>query len=447
MKKNLYTIASAALLLLTFNAKAQIISTVAGTGTSGFSGDGAAATSATLSSPGTSAVDASGNIYIADKNNNRIRKVSTAGIITTFAGKDTLGYSGDGGAATAAKLNAPLSVCFDAAGNLYIADFGNSLIRKVNTSGIISTVAGTTFGLAGDGAAATAAQINSPTDVAMDAAGNMYICDYGNSRIRKVNTAGIISTVAGTTAGFAGDGGPATDAQLMNPNGMCVDAAGNIYIADLANVRIRKVDASGTISTIAGSATPGYTGDGGPATNANLGNPAFITTDGHGNVVFSDMPNQVIRKIDAAGTITTIAGSHMAGYSGDGGSATAATMNLPTGVTYDASGNLYITCQGNNNVRKVTHSSASIGNNSESNTNNIKVFPNPTSGMFTIELPEMAAVYSITITDVTGKIITTQTLANTKQATINLNSPLPGNYIIRAASSSKTYNSIIEVVK
>ena len=207
MKKKIYTIKSASFAICIigmFSAvcvNAQTISTYAGNGASGYTGDGAAATAAKLSSPGSSCTDAAGNLYIADKNNNVIRKVGTDGIISTIVGTGTAGNTGDGGAATAATISAPLSVKVDATGNLFIADFGNGRIRKVTPAGIISTVAGTTNGFAGDGAAATAAQINNPTDVVVDAAGNIYICDYGNNKIRKVTTAGIISTIAGSTAG------------------------------------------------------------------------------------------------------------------------------------------------------------------------------------------------------------------------------------------------------
>ena len=229
--------------------------------------DGGAADLAALTSTGV-AVDSSGNIYIADTYNNRIRKVDTAGVISTIAGNGAAGYSGDGGSATSAMLNGPMSVAIDAFDNIYIADQLNNCIRKVNTVGVISTVAGNgTAGFFGDGGLATSAALNNPTGVAIDSAGNIYIADanmnnyplnYGNNRIRKVDTSGIISTVAGNgAAGYLGDGGAATSATLGAPQGVAVDAIGNIYIADVLNNRIRKVDSSGVITTVAGNGTSG----------------------------------------------------------------------------------------------------------------------------------------------------------------------------------------------
>jgi len=243
------------------------LSLTAGLGTSGFSGDGGPATTAQLRLPDGVTVDSAGNLYIADKENNRIRKITNAGIISTVAGNGTRGFSGDGGPATAAQLYNPTGVAIDSAGNLYIADPVVDRIRKVTTTGIISTVAGNrTRGFSGDGGLATAAQLFLPTGVAVDSAGNLYIADEGNvaigdsgsQRIHKVTTAGIISTVAGNgTRGFSGDGGLATAAQLNFPSGVAVDSAGNLYIADKGNKRIRRVTTAGIISTVAGNGNSG----------------------------------------------------------------------------------------------------------------------------------------------------------------------------------------------
>ena len=354
--------------VLTINVNAQIITTVAGNGTTGvypctacYGGDGGPATAAEIYNPSGVAFDAAGNLYIADVSNNRIRKVTTAGIISTFAGTGAYGYSGDGGPATAAKLWEPMSVSIDAAGNMYIADNANFVIRKVTTAGIISTIAGdTTQGYSGDGGPATAAALNQPSCAFADAAGNVYIADEFNSVIRKVNTAGIISTFAGdSTQGFSGDGGPATAAQLSDASGIALDAAGNLYIADNANNRIRMVNTSGIITTIAGNGTQGYSGDGGAAIAAELSAPTFITTDNAGNVYFSDGDNNRIRMINTAGIISTIAGNGLMGYSGDGGPATAAELDTPQGITIDAAGNLYIADWSNNRIRKVYNCSSS----------------------------------------------------------------------------------------
>ena len=222
-------------------------------------GDGGAATAAALMNPGGVAVDAAGTLYIADTDNNRIRKVTTAGVITTVAGNGLAGAGGDGGQAVFASLHSPHGVAVDAAGNLYIADTDNNRIRKVTPAGIITTVAGTGIsGHSGDGGPATAARLNYPVGVAVDAAGNLYIADTGNSRIRKVTPAGVITTLAGTgIGGYSGDGGPATAAQLKYPFGVAVDAAGNLYIADSGNNSIRKVTPAGIITTVAGNGTAG----------------------------------------------------------------------------------------------------------------------------------------------------------------------------------------------
>ena len=329
---------------------------MAGSGTVGHSGDGGAALEAQLSSPEGVALDGAGNLYIADRGNHRIRKVDAAGVITTVAGTGTVGYSGDGGAATAARLNGPEGVAPDGAGNLYIADTGNHRIRKVDSAGVIATVAGTgTVGYSGDGGAATAARLNGPAGVAPDGAGNLYIADTSNQRIRKVDSAGVITTVAGssTTGAFGGDGGAATAARLNTPAGVALDGAGNLYIADTLSDRIRKVDSAGVITTVAGTGTAGFSGDGGAATAAQLNTPEGVAPDGAGNLYIADKNNHRIRKVDTAGVITTVAGTGTPNFGGDGGLATAAHLRHPEGVAVDALGNLYIADRSNHRIRKV----------------------------------------------------------------------------------------------
>jgi len=325
-----------------------IITTVAGSGTFGFSGDGGAATNAGLDHPNSVALDAAGNLYIADSYYNHVRKVDTNGIITSMAGGGHNGL-GDGGPATNASLNKPSGVAVDASGRVYIADQNNSLVRKVDTNGIITTLAG--GGSGGDGGAATNASVNHPAGVASDPAGNLYIADTGNNRIRKVDTNGIITTIAGNGFGaFAGDGGAAIHASLSGPTGVAVDAVGNLYIADEGNQRVRKVSTSGVISTVTGTSSAGYFGDGGAAAIASLNNPRGVAMDAVGNLYIADSSNKRIRKVDTNGIITTVAGG---GSSGDGGPATSASLNWPAGVVLDAIGDLYIADAFNYRVRKV----------------------------------------------------------------------------------------------
>jgi sugar lactone lactonase YvrE len=337
------------------NIPNNIISTVAGNGSATYAGDGGLAANASLQFPTGIAFDATGNLYIADYDNNRIRKVDTNGIITTVAGKSTVGYSGDGGAATNASLYNPYGVALDAFGNLYNADLGNNRIRRVNTNGIITTVAGkSSSGYSGDGGAATNASLYRPSGVALDAYGNLYIADYNNNRIRRVDTSGIITTVAGkSSSGYSGEGGAATNASLYYPYGVALDAYGNLYIADLDNNRIRRVDTSGIITTVAGKSSSGYSGDGGAATNASLYYPYGVALDAYGNLYIADYNNSRIRRVDTSGFITTVAGKSSSGYSGDGGAATNASLYHPSGVALDAYGNLYIADYSNKRIRKV----------------------------------------------------------------------------------------------
>jgi NHL repeat len=416
-----------------------IIATVAGKGNSGYSGDGGPATNASLNTPRGVTVDSVGNLYVADTGSSRIRKVGTDGIITTLVGNGNYGYSGDGGPATSASLRSPYGVTVDDAGNLYIADYANSDIRKVGTDGIITTVAGNgDSGYSGDGGVATNASLSEPSGVAVDSTGTLYIADTGSSRIRKVGTDGIIITLAGNgNADYFGDGGVATNASLYYPTSVAVDKADNIYIADYYNNRIRKVwnnssplssltlsnvasqnagnyqvvvtgsggsvtssvaslslvyppsisqqptnlvalaggdttltvSASGTgpftyrwlfngtnlpiITTVAGNGNNTYAGDGGPATNASLWIPSGVAVDRIGNIYIADNYNNRIRKVATNGIITTVAGNGSYRYSGDGIAATNASLWNPRGVAVDAAGNLYIADTINKRIRKV----------------------------------------------------------------------------------------------
>jgi uncharacterized protein (TIGR03437 family) len=331
-------------LLVAAIASGQTINTFAGTGAAGYTGDGGPATQAEINRVVGLATDAAGNIYLADQNNNVVRKVDTKGVITTFAGTSTAGFSGDGGPAAQAELNGPLGVCVAPNGGIYVNDYGNLRVREISPSGIITTVAGTGLtGNGGDGGPAIAATFTIPIRCAVDSAGNLFIVDQGAFRVRKVDLSGTITAYAGTGAqGFSGDGGPAVQAEMNNPTWVTVDASGNLYITDQFNFRIRMVDAaSGTITTVAGNGDNAFAGDGGLATQASLGYPGGVVVDPAGALFIVDDTNNRIREV-SGGIITTVAGTGPAGYTGDGGPPLKAELDSPFPITLDSAGNLYI---------------------------------------------------------------------------------------------------------
>ncbi len=332
-------------------AKAQIVTTIAGSGIMGFGGDGGPAVYAAFDRPFGLGFDRAWNLYISDNTNNRIRMVDVAGTITTIAGSTAAGYAGDGGSATAAILNNPSGIAIDKTGNLFIADCYNNRIRKIDTSGIISTIAGNgSFGFSGDGGPATSAKLYLPISVATDSAGNLYIADKGNHSIRKINSSGIITTIAGTgTLGYTGDGGPATAAKFHDPAWVATWHR-NVYIADYSNGRIRMIDTMGQISTVAGSGSLTYSGDGGPATDAGV-YPSSVFLDSAGNIFIGDQNR--VRKVNSSGVITTIAGNGSPGFSNDNCAATNAMFHTPLGMAVNLSGNLCIADYINNRVRRL----------------------------------------------------------------------------------------------
>ncbi len=334
-------------------AQTTNISTIAGTGGSGLSGDGGPASAASFLDPEDITRDAAGNIYICDAGTSAIRKINTAGIISTIAGNGTAGFSGDGGPATDAALYFPCGIAVDGAGNVYIADQVNYRIRKVNTAGIITTVAGNGIDTySGDGGPATDASIGQPSSLVVDAAGNLYIT-AGLWYIRKVDPSGTITTIAGTgSVGYGGDGGPATAATIGFPKNIAVDAFSNIYFSDYYNNRIRKISNTGIMSTIAGNGSTAYAGDGGPATDAGIYNPQGLALDPAGNLIISDNVYNVVRKVDHAGIITKIAGTGVAGFSGDGGPAMAAQLYNNISVCTGHFSDIYVMDMGNDRVRK-----------------------------------------------------------------------------------------------
>ena len=336
-----------------------LIFTVAGYGGAGYTGDGGTALMANLNSPGFLTTDRKGNLYINDRNNFRIRKVDTNGIINTFAGNGTTGYAGDGGLATAAVFNNIGGLCTDSSGNIYVADQGNNLIRRIDTSGIVTRTAGVflTGGFGGDGGLDTAARLNAPANLVCDNTGNYFVGDNGNHRIRKVNAVHIITTYAGdgmsNSSGYRGDGGPAVSALLNDPLGFAIDTGNNIFIADHGNHVIRKITPGGIISTFAGTGLASSSGDGGPATAAGINNPYGMAIDRKGNLFITDQIYNCVRKINSAGIISKFAGTGTSGFTGDGGIATAAKLAHPSLIVLDRTGNMYIADNSNYRIRKV----------------------------------------------------------------------------------------------
>ena len=348
------------------------ISTYAGLGTAGYTGDGGAAIEAQLNAPMGLALDAAGNLYIADSGNHAVRKVSKSGAIGTAAGIGSPGYSGDGGAAIAAALDQPEGVAVDASGLLYIADTFNNRVREVAPGGIIQTVAGTGISsFSGDGGAAASAALFLPTDVATDSGGNLYIADYGNSRIRQVAQGNIQTVVGSKATSVIFDQAPATTIRLNGPTGLAVDSSGDIFIAEggigtgsglaVGDYKIWKINGVGIVSTAAGNGIENYSGDGGPATAAQINTPSNMVLDAVGNLYIADSANNRVRRVSPGGVIVTVAGNGVAGYSGDGGPATSAMLNSPEGLAADADGNVYIADTKNNRIRKLLPSGTIIG--------------------------------------------------------------------------------------
>lgn len=348
-------------------AGAYTIKTYAGTGAYDFTGDSGQASAATFKNPFHIALDKSGVMYVADQNNSRIRKIDANGVITTIAGKESSGYDSKATTATSAALYYPCGVMMDSSGNVFIADTHSHVVRKVTTAGAISTVAGTsmlgyTTGTDSKELKAVDAQLYKPSSIAFDSAGNLFIADTFNSVIRKVDSSGLITTFAGTgTAGYTGDGGLATLAKLNYPQAITFDNAGNLFIADTVNSVIRKVDKNGVITTVAGNGFTDFYGDGGLATRAALNNPRGIAIDAAGNLFIADTVNNRVRVVNAAGVINTIAGNSLYGDSGDNGPATRAQLRFPTGIAVDTAGKVYFVDNGNNKIKLLTPTSGGTG--------------------------------------------------------------------------------------
>ncbi len=437
------------LALLTFflvlnSANAQIITTIAGTGTSGYNGDSIAATSADLNLPEGVATDAAGNVYIMEMDGNRIRKINTAGFITTIAGTGTAGFTTNGIQATAATLNRPIDAVVDAAGNIYFVQYSYSFVYKISTSGVISIIAG--GGSSGaNGVPATTAALGGPFNIGIDVGNNLYISEHYSDRIRKINPAGIITTIAGTgSSGYTGDGGPATDAKIRRPWGVAADAAGNVYFADGDNNRVRKIDPAGIVTTIAGNGNIGFSGDGGPATNAKLNTPFGITADALGYVYFYDTYNSRVRVISPSGFINTVVGDDSCGYSGDGGPASAALLCGPGTISINHAGDLYIADATNSRVRKVALAGLALaGFNAVKSS--IAIAPNPTSGAFEVNISSPTdEELQLSIINAIGQKVKQTIIFSNKPNTLDTHLP-SGIYYLSAVGKSAVYNTRIVV--
>ncbi len=389
---------------------AQIISTHAGGGSGSGTGDGGSASSAILHDPIGGFFDKFGNYYFTEgAGGNRVRKINTSGIITTIAGKGTAGFSGDGGPATGAELWVPSSVKLDTSGNIFILDAGNFRLRRIDAStGVINTIAGTgVLASTGDGGPATAATLGNPQDICIDKQGNIYVADFFSDRVRKINTAGIISNFAGRNGviGYSGDGSRADTCKIGALAGLCIDDIGYIYIADNSNSSVFKVNTSGIIKKIAGTSLGNYiyNGDEIPATTANI-DPVKIGVDKFGNLFIAEKANYRVRMVDGWGKIHTVAGIGTIGFSGDGGPATAAQLYYPSGIALDSCGNLYIPEANNNRVRKVTYPFCNYLNVSAPvmQTDAI-IYPNPVSEELTINA--VLPIEMVFITNTTGSVV------------------------------------------
>jgi hypothetical protein len=422
---------------------AQIITTIAGNGTATFSGDGGLATNAGIYNASYITFDSQGNLYVSQGTFHGVRKINTAGIISAFAGNGTSGYSGDGGPATSAQVNDIIGLAEDANGNIYLGDLSNNCIRKVDAvTGIITTVVGTGIaGYNGDGIPATAAQLKYPYDLLFDKRGNMYIADNGNRRVRKVDTFGIITTIAGigiVPYGYGGDGGPA-DTTAIGAVGLCMDDTGNLYIADWHS-RILKVDTFGIIRTYAGNGIGGSSGDGGSALAAGM-TPFKIAMDVHNTLYFSEYlgsasPNKV-RKVSTTGIVSRVAGTGVAGFSGDNGLATAAELYAPRGLAIDTCGNLFIADAWNNRIRKVLFypdcpdttggGDTTVYSNTPLPKGSLSIFPNPVLEELHINGVAESATYSIA--DIAGKQLQYGTLKMGNNSVLLVNFS-PGIYLV-----------------
>lgn len=426
------------------HAQVPYIKTISGNGTGGFGGDGLYCTSGVLNAPRDVKVDGVGNIYVLDYLNYRVRKIQTNGLIVTIAGTGVLGSSGDGSLGTSANI-LPYGIALDKSNNLYISDAAIGTIRKVNaTTGIISTIAGTGIqGNTGNGGLATAARLKAVFGMAFDTSDNMYVADGMNHVVRRIDkTTGIITRFAGTdTKGNTGDGDFAVLAELDSPYAVATDRKGNVYISDLAANVVRKVDAAGMISTFAGTGAYGYSGDGGAAVLATFNRPSGLTVDSRGNVYIADADNNVIRKVDTDGVITTVIGNGTAGFGGDLGPVNGCNLLTPFGIALAANGDMYIADANNQRVRQ-TYTPVAVGATPEKTT--VAVYPNPAETETYIS--GLTKGDKLQLADMTGKVVYSS-VATAEVMPVSMAGMSAGIYVLQVTSVNGGNSVVVKVVK
>jgi sugar lactone lactonase YvrE len=413
----------------------QVIVTVAGTGMGGYSGDGGPATNAMMNQANDLAFDKDGNFYFSDDGVYRIRKVTPAGIITTVAGSGISGSSGDGFPATIAQIGGGGGIAVDKWNCIYYVDGAYHRIRKITADGIIRTIAGTgVAGYNGDGIPATDAQLNIPEGIAVDDTGNVYVGDGLNYRIRKINTSGVITTVAGTgVLGFIADNAKADTSAIGGASCLKIDKAGNIFFTD--NKRIRKIaNNTGLLVTLAGNGATGYTGDGGPATSASISTSKF-TVDSVGNLYLGEITPERIRKVSTVGTITTVAGTGAAGLENDGAPILLARLHTPYGMDFSPAGELHFADKSSARIRKITLAWDVVSEVSGANSK-IELYPNPAHGVVNVQMNATEAMANVTITDVCGVVVKTMTVPCNVTNEIDVNVLRPGVYTLKMTAGS-----------
>ena len=427
MKKILLSISCAAITTLGF---AQVVTSLAGSGTTG--SVNATGPAASFNSPTGTCVDAAGNVYVADQANFLIRKITSAGVVTTLAGSGTSGTVNATG--TSASFDNPFGVCVDASGNVFVSDQNNHTIRKITPSGLVTTFAGQVGAPGAVDATGTAASFNYPRGLCIDGSGNIYVADFFNHSIRKITPAGVVTTVAGT--GLSGNvDATGTSASFNRPSGVCIDGAGNLFVADQLNHRIRKITLpAGVVTTYAGS-TFGFADATSTAAKFNL--PYGVCADAAGIVYVADFNNQRIRKITTAQVVTTFAGQASVGAVDATG--TSASFNGPIGICSNSLGNMFLADQFNHKIRKISNPAAGINENTLSN--ELAVYPNPSADLFYIDLK---SVSKITVTNSLGQIVLNQTVNPGKQ-TIDLQNQAKGLYFVTVLQNGK--QEIIKLVK